>query len=179
MRLTLHFSDSFSKTYAIVNHQFLLFDGFDPGKQSNVMKQIHGTCLAIGGAGVILRGPPCSGKSDLALRLISEGHALVADDQVIVNTRKDRLYASAPKNLAGLIEVRGLGIFSYGYQKEVKIVIIVDLVKKNEVLRLPKPLTAEIAGITVPRVLLFPFEASAHIKLVLAVKAAHEKKTLL
>ncbi|MEC8006219.1 MAG: serine/threonine protein kinase, partial [Pseudomonadota bacterium] len=46
------------------------------------MERVHGTCVAIDGAGVLLRGPSGSGKSDLALRLIDGGATLVGDDQL-------------------------------------------------------------------------------------------------
>ncbi|RME65602.1 MAG: aldolase, partial [Alphaproteobacteria bacterium] len=44
------------------------------------MERVHGTCVAIDGAGVLILGPSGAGKSDFALRLIDEGAVLVADD---------------------------------------------------------------------------------------------------
>ena len=73
-------------------------------------QQVHGTCIAIDGAGVLLRGPSGCGKSDLALRLIDGGAVLVADDRVSLEARAGDLVASAPDALAGLLEVRGVGI---------------------------------------------------------------------
>ena len=72
--------------------------------------QVHGTCVAVAGVGVLLRGPPGSGKSDLALRLIDRGAELVADDRVTLRREDDGIVASAPASLAGLIEVRGVGV---------------------------------------------------------------------
>ena len=77
------------------------------------MSLIHGTCVAIGSCGVLLRGAPGSGKSDLALRLLGQAHLdawLVADDQVQLSRRGNELWAQAPASIASLIEVRGLGI---------------------------------------------------------------------
>ena len=48
----------------------------------NKSEQIHATCIALDGRGVLLRGPSGSGKSDMALRLIDAGAELVADDRV-------------------------------------------------------------------------------------------------
>ena len=72
---------------------------------------LHGTCVSVGGVGVLILGEPGSGKSSLALRLIDEpGYGisgvlvrskLVADDQVIVTREPDRLVASAPPTLRG------------------------------------------------------------------------------
>ena len=57
---------------------------------------VHATCVALDGAGVLLRGPSGSGKSDLALRLIDGGARLVADDQVALSAEAGRLVARAP-----------------------------------------------------------------------------------
>lgn len=71
---------------------------------------LHGTCVARQGRGVLLLGGSGAGKSDLALRLIHDGATLVADDRVILAVKRGKLSASAPPTIAGLIEVRGLGI---------------------------------------------------------------------
>src|SRR5437763_699931 len=60
------------------------------------MIRVHGTCVAIAGEGVLLRGMPGSGKSDLALRLIDGGARLVADDQTELTRRGDTITAAAP-----------------------------------------------------------------------------------
>lgn len=67
---------------------------------------LHGSAAARDGAGVLLLGAPGAGKSDLLLRLLDRGFALVADDRVLVEDE----VARAPAALDGLIEVRGLGI---------------------------------------------------------------------
>src|SRR5947207_2280429 len=59
------------------------------------MIRVHGTCVAIDGEGVLLRGRPGSGKSDLALRLIDGGALLVADDQTELSRRGDAIAAAA------------------------------------------------------------------------------------
>ena len=69
---------------------------------------MHGACVAIGGRAVLIEGRSGEGKSDLALRLIDRGAALVADGQVICQRQDGGLLASAPAHLAGRIEVRGL-----------------------------------------------------------------------
>ena len=86
-------------------------------KQSHIF--LHGTCVSVGGEGVLILGDPGSGKSGLALRLIDEpGYGisgvllrseLVADDQVVVTRDQDRLMASSPTILRGKLEIRGLG----------------------------------------------------------------------
>ena len=66
----------------------------------------HASAVAREGAGVLLLGPSGAGKSDLVLRLMDRGFDLIADDQVVLHG----LTASAPQAIAGLLEVRGLGV---------------------------------------------------------------------
>lgn len=68
------------------------------------------TCVAIGKRGVLIEGPPGSGKSSLTLALIDRGAALIGDDGVTVEPREGRLWAAPPPNIAGLIELRNLGL---------------------------------------------------------------------
>jgi serine kinase of HPr protein (carbohydrate metabolism regulator) len=133
---------------------------------------VHGTCVALGNSGVLIRGPSGSGKSDLALRLIDEGAALVSDDQVELVPRDGRLYASAPATIAGLIEVRGIGIVNVPRAAAQPLALVVDLVARDEVPRMPDAREVELAGARLPALSLWPFEASAPLKVRLALKAA-------
>jgi serine kinase of HPr protein (carbohydrate metabolism regulator) len=134
------------------------------------VKLVHGTCISIAGRGVLLRGPSGSGKSDLALRLIESGARLVADDQVSVRVMRGRLVAGAPQNLRGLIEVRGVGIIPMKAAARAPLALVVDLVAAKDVPRLPEPSVVRIEGVALPRVMLAPFEASAAIKVRLALR---------
>ena len=149
------------------------------GTNSDVM---HATCVAIRGYGALLHGPSGSGKSDLALRLIHLRHSslqvagqpvavdLVADDQVIVASCGGRLRAGAPSTLAGLLEVRGLGILSFPYVHDCEIGLSVKLVHNDDVDRLPDPAPwMDVLGHRLPLIKIAPFEASAPLKVVLAI----------
>ena len=123
---------------------------------------VHATAVSIGGRAVLLVGPPGSGKSDLALRLIDRGAALVADDRVVLEAAGERLLASPPLSLAGLIEVRGIGIVAVPYHARVPVALILDLAAVPE--RLPLATPRELAGIAVPCLAFAPFTASAAIR---------------
>ncbi|MEC4595049.1 MULTISPECIES: HPr kinase/phosphorylase [Nitrospirillum] len=137
------------------------------------MIRVHATCVSVGGAGVLLRGPSGSGKSDLALRLVDAGALLVADDQVdlVADPTGTLLTATAPECLAGLIEVRGLGILPAPATPSAFVRLVVDLVDRDAVSRLPDPAAVTLAGVAVPRVALWPFAASAPAALRLALAA--------
>ncbi|MFG1374146.1 HPr kinase/phosphatase C-terminal domain-containing protein [Xanthobacter oligotrophicus] len=94
---------------------------------------IHASCIAIGDLGVLIRGPSGSGKSSLALRLILDAPRslppaeLVADDRVLLSSEDGVLVARPVPALAGLIEMRGLGIRRLPYRPMVAVRHVVDL----------------------------------------------------
>jgi serine kinase of HPr protein (carbohydrate metabolism regulator) len=137
---------------------------------------IQATCVAIDGRGVLIRGAPDSGKSDLALRLIDQGAALVADDGVDLQAQGGALIArfppGAPPELKGKIEVRGLGIVEVGAGPAVRLALLVDLAAPGNIDRLPENQSEAILGIELFRIRLAPFEASAPTKVRLAVREA-------
>jgi len=148
--------------------------------------RFHATCIAVGRDGVLLRGPPGAGKSDLALRLIGtpppEGEPaarLVSDDQVIVQRMEDHLVARAPESIAGLMEIRGVGICRVPSADKARIVLLVDLVAREAVVRLPPdPLpTEDILGLPVRKAQLASFESSALLKLRLLTGAWGNTRT--
>ena len=95
--------------------------------------RLHGTCVARDGAAVLIVGPPGAGKSDLALRLLGRGFVLVADDQVEIHEGRAR----PPAALAGLLEVRGLGIIRLGYASDIQLKVVIALTEQVD--RLPEP----------------------------------------
>lgn len=133
-------------------------------------EQIHASAVAVDGRGVLILGPSGAGKSDLALRLIDEGAVLIADDRVDLTPGDDGILMSGPDNLAGLIEVRGVGIVRVPFETKVSLSLNVDLVKPEDVERLPDRLTADFMGIEVRRIALDPFQASAPAKIRLALR---------
>jgi HPr kinase/phosphorylase len=138
---------------------------------------IHASCALIGRHGVLILGESGAGKSDLLLRLMDEGGKLVADDRIELYAAKGRLCARAPKSIAGLIEVRGLGIVAQAFAKKAVLALVVRLgVPKDLAERLPEPAffePPEGLGRTkaVPLIVLDGTAASAPARLRLALKA--------
>jgi serine kinase of HPr protein (carbohydrate metabolism regulator) len=137
--------------------------------ESNPQNLIHGTAVALGRAGVLLRGPSGSGKSDLALRLIDQGATLVSDDQTALIRDGDEVVMSAPKIIAGMIEARGVGLLHLPRVAQAALRLVVDLVPAEKVERLPERRHCDMLGLPIPLITLAPFEASAGAKLRLAL----------
>jgi len=135
---------------------------------------IHATAVAIDGRAVLLRGASGSGKSDLALRLIDAGARLVADDQSELFRHGDSVIVRAPATIAGLLEVRGIGIVRLDALTEAPVALLVDLVPAETLERLPVRQSETILGRALPLIALAPFEASAPAKLRLALRAFTE-----
>ncbi len=141
---------------------------------------VHATSVALRTAGriwraVLLRGPSGAGKSDLALRLIETGGRLIADDQTHLARHGRNLIATPPPSLAGMIEVRGLGIVKLPAGKlraRAPLGLIVDLVPPDRIERMPDPMQETIQGVALARIALSPFEVSAATKLQLALQQA-------
>ncbi|MDP4002382.1 HPr kinase/phosphorylase [Methylobacterium sp. NEAU K] len=144
------------------------------------MPALHAACVALDGAGVLIRGPSGAGKSCLALLLAAaEDGALVGDDRVICEGRAGRLSARAHPALAGQVEIRGQGILSaadlgIATRPDAIVHLVVDLVASSP--RLPEPpADAEILGIRLPRLVLDPGVRAAGLAPLL-VRAALRKQ---
>jgi HPr kinase/phosphorylase len=145
---------------------------------------VHATCVALrqgrSWRGVLLRGPSGAGKSDLALRLIDEGARLVADDQTHIVRKGKALLASAPPTLAGMMEVRGIGIVKLARSQllaSAPLALLVDLVPAEKIERLPEPAQETLEGVALPLIALTPFETSACAKLCLALTQSGPPKS--
>ncbi len=142
---------------------------------------VHATSVAVGPAAVLLRGPSGSGKSDLALRLISTAALaaggdrtcqLIADDQTVLRLNSGRLMASAPSTLAGKLEVRGVGIIDVPWRNDVEVRLVIDLTSGEHIERFPlSDETANLLGQAISRRRLAPFEPSAPLKVLLLLRA--------
>jgi HPr kinase/phosphorylase len=144
---------------------------------------IHATAIAVAGRAVLIRGPSGSGKSDLALRCLAQppspmwkdGPALlVSDDQVALELTDGILYAHAPAAIAGLIEVRGLGIYRVPPAGRTAVTLVADLTDAQQIPRLPAQTEHELLlGAPIPRIRISPNQPSAHLKLLIALAASN------
>jgi serine kinase of HPr protein (carbohydrate metabolism regulator) len=132
---------------------------------------VHATAVAIEGDAILLRGPSGAGKSDLALRLIEDGARLLADDQTLLRRADNHVLVRAPAAIAGLIEVRGVGVVRVDSLDEAPLALIVDLVPSEQVERIPDNRCEVVLGLTIPLMAIAPFEVSAAAKLRLARRA--------
>ena len=129
---------------------------------------LHASTVALDGRAVLITGPSGAGKSDLALRLLDRGFVLVSDDQTIVRRDGDRLLASAPPNIAGKLEVRGVGIVDMDAQSDVPIALLVELT--SDIQRLPDDNRERpVLGVPLPLVSVDALPASAASKVALAL----------
>ncbi|MBL70605.1 MAG: aldolase [Rhodobiaceae bacterium] len=111
---------------------------------------IHASAVKLPLGGVLLLGPSGSGKSSLALQLIDHyGGQLTADDRVCLTVIGNNLQAAPPDNLAGLIELRGLGIITVPHQNAM-IDLAVELVTREQLPRLAKAESFSRQGINIP-----------------------------
>ena len=135
------------------------------------MALLHASCVAVDGVGVLIRGKPGAGKSDLALRLIDTGAALVADDSCETSVRGGSLYVTAPTTIAGKLEIRGYGIVKLPARAEATVGLVVDLKAEAEIERLPETATCDIDGVALPLLTVDAFSASAPAKVRMALRS--------
>ena len=129
---------------------------------------VHASTVATDGRAVVILGPSGSGKSDLALRLLDRGFTLVSDDQTVVKKDGERLVASAPPNIAGKLEIRGIGIVDMETVTNIPVALLVELT--SEIQRLPdESRERPLLGVKLPLISIDAMTASAPSKVALAL----------
>ncbi|WP_425106822.1 HPr kinase/phosphorylase [Ancylobacter sp.] len=133
------------------------------GAADALQPTVHASCVRVGDRGVLIRGASGAGKSRLAFALILAGRGglvppveLVADDRVLLTRRGSTLFAAAPHALAGLIEVRGVGLRRLPFAGEARVDLVVDL-GAADAARLPEPVARRVVieGVEIERLPLF------------------------
>jgi len=121
---------------------------------------VHASAVLVGNRAVLIRGPSGAGKSRLAFDLILAGRAgqipacmLIGDHRVHLETSDGQLVVRPARELTGLIEVRGLGIFSCDFAPQAIVGLVVDLAAPDaERLPPPEALRVQICGIETPKI---------------------------
>jgi serine kinase of HPr protein (carbohydrate metabolism regulator) len=114
---------------------------------------VHGTVVLVGADGVLIRGDSGAGKSALAHALIERGARLVADDRLTLSACHERIVATAPRAILGLLELRGRGVIQVPHEKSAVVRLVADIVNEEGLDRMPEThqLTTTLLGIALPR----------------------------
>jgi serine kinase of HPr protein (carbohydrate metabolism regulator) len=119
-------------------------------------ENFHASAVVLGDRGIVIAGSSGSGKTQLALALISLVRSfglfarLVADDQILLSVHHGRVICAAPPAIAGLAELRGLGPQPVEHEAKTPVDLVVRLVERNEAERLPEAATEPLLGCHVP-----------------------------
>ncbi len=140
------------------------------------MNQVRpASCVAIGGRAILIEGETGSGKSSLALALIDRGAMLIGDDAVALELRIDasgakQLLASPPPNIAGLVEIRNVGLLHFPTAREVPVALLLRL--DEQAPRFVEACeTIDLLGTAIPLIRLWPGSPVLHLRAEAALKA--------
>ncbi|MEQ9518421.1 MAG: aldolase [Parvibaculum sp.] len=143
-----------------------------PARQTRQSEDVAGTVIAIEGRAALLRGPSGSGKSDLAFRLVKQEAALlVGDDHIDLGLEGGQLIASPKPGWMGKLELRGLGIITLPALDRAPLCLVIDLVPRKAVPRLPEPVFETLCGIQLPRLMLHGFDLTCPAKVSIALQS--------
>lgn len=127
------------------------------------------TCVALKGRALLIEGPSGSGKSTLALHLIDRGATLIGDDGVTLDKRGDRLIASPPPNITGLLEVRNLGLLQFPVASEAPVALVLRI-DTDAARFIEAAERAELGGVDLPMVRVWPGGSELALKAELALE---------
>ena len=138
---------------------------------------MHASAAVVGDRGVLISGASGQGKTGLALALVMYARSLgrfgclVGDDQLLLSSHYGRLVCTAPRTLAGLVEIRGLGPRQIRHEARGLVDLHVDLVDKADAERFPEPEIELLAGCSLPLLRLAGGDREAALRAVAACLA--------
>jgi HPr kinase/phosphorylase len=121
---------------------------------------VHASAVLVGPKAALIRGPAGSGKSRLVWDLLQSALPfvrLVADDRAELQACSGRLLVRPAPALAGLIEIRGLGLRRLACEPVAAVALVVDLAAEDAA-RYPAREARQtvISGVTLPRLAVAP-----------------------
>lgn len=112
---------------------------------------LQASAVALDGRALLLEGPPASGKSSLALALIDRGAELLGDDGVTLTQSGSQVIVAPPPNIAGMLEIRGIGLVTLPIASPTPLALILSLVAEVETERLPDVIpTRRVCDVSIP-----------------------------
>lgn len=122
-------------------------------------ENVHGSAIRLQTGSVLLLGASGSGKSSLMVHFMENfGGQLIADDRVRLSVKQGVLYADPPPNLAGKLELRGLGVVTLPYVKSAALSLAVNLVARKDVPRIAEEAFFHHQGCALPQLDLHGFD---------------------
>ncbi len=125
-----------------------------PTKEKHNLLNIHASAIIINNKGILVRGESGSGKSLLVLQCLDvfdKKSALIADDRVDISLENGEIYMHTPKNIEGLIELRGRGVIKKEHENRAKLDLIIDLVDEFDRYPQEDEFFITLKGIKFPR----------------------------
>lgn len=141
-------------------------------------ESIHGGALAYAGAGILILGPSGSGKSRLMADMMALGARLVADDRVLLSEQSGMVMAGAPKELSGILELRGLGLIRIVDTIPRHVIHLVVELVEVEGERIPEQQTTLYLGRSLPLLRVPSNGRTSASALLLYIKAMQEGRSL-
>jgi serine kinase of HPr protein (carbohydrate metabolism regulator) len=134
---------------------------------------MHATGIIWKHVGILLVGEAASGKSSLAAEMITRGAILVGDDQLLLSEEDGKIFADAPPALAGVLELRDVGLIRMPYTARAQMHVVVECGDHAV-----EPKTIELMHVVLPRIVLQAEHAISAAKLILYAEALHEGRVL-
>lgn len=147
---------------------------FQAGQVNQTTNNLHACALEIGNTGILIIGDSGSGKTSLCLGLLERAAikdikaSFICDDQVLLETKNDKLLAKTPLAINGQVEVRGYGITSLANKPSTQVALLVELVQDHAIERMPDSALSSIQGFELPHLIVPTRHENQSVRIVFA-----------